>query len=202
MIGMPSFLKYEDFVDPNRKEKYDSITVFDVDDTLVLTKSLIRVTDVNTGEIFELTPAQFNEFEKKSHHKMDFSDFTNLDILKAGKIIEKVFSVLQKTMARGRRVGIITARDNKDLIFQFLLHHGVIVNPRYIYAINDPSLNFEGTIAEKKKQAFLDMIKMGFKDFIFYDDDKENIRIANSIAKEIRGIKIKTKHVTPEWQNR
>jgi len=40
---------------------------------------------------------------------------------------------------------------------------------------------------------------MGFKDFIFYDDDKENIRIANSIGKEIKGVTIKTKHVTPEW---
>lgn len=196
---MANFLRYEDFVDPNRKEKYDAITVFDVDDTLVVTKSLIKVHDMNTDETFELTPAQFNEFEKKSHHKMDFSDFGNLDILKAGKIIEKVFSVLQKTMTKGRRVGIITARDDKELIFQFLLHHGVVVNPRYIYAINDPNLGFDGTVAEKKKQAFLDMVKMGFKDFIFYDDDKENIRIADTVAREIKGVKIKTKHVTPEW---
>lgn len=196
---MANFLRYEDFVDPNRKEKYDAITVFDVDDTLVVTKSLIKVHDMNTDETFELTPAQFNEFEKKSHHKMDFSDFGNLDILKAGQIIEKVFSVLQKTMSKGRRVGIITARDDKELIFQFLLHHGVVVNPRYIYAINDPNLGFDGTVAEKKKQAFLDMVKMGFKDFIFYDDDKENIRIADTVAREIKGVKIKTKHVTPEW---
>jgi len=196
---MANFLRYEDFVDPNRKEKYDAITVFDVDDTLVVTKSMIKVHDTNTGETFELTPSQFNEFEKQAHHKMDFSDFTNLDILKAGQIIEKVFSVLQKTMAKGRRVGIITARDDKELIFQFLLHHGVVVNPRYIYAINDPNLGFEGSVAEKKKQAFLDMVKMGFKDFIFYDDDKENIRIADTVAKEIKGVRIKTKQVTPEW---
>jgi hypothetical protein len=196
---MANFLRYEDFVDPNRKEKYDAITVFDVDDTLVVTKSMIKVHDTTSGETFELTPAQFNEFEKKHHHKMDFSDFTNLDILKAGNIIEKVFSVLQNTMSKGRRVGIITARDSKDLIFQFLLHHGVVVNPNYIYAINDPNLGFEGSVAEKKKQAFLDLVRMGFKDFIFYDDDKENIRIADTVSKEIKGVRIKTKHVTPEW---
>ena len=197
---MPKFLRYEDFVDPNRKEKYDAITIFDVDDCLVVTKSLIRVTDTQTSETFELTPAQFNEFEKQSHHKMDFSDFTNLDILKAGKIIDRIFNVLKETMDKGRRVGIITARDNKDLIYQFLLHHGVVVNPKYIFAINDPSLGFEGSVAEKKKQAFYELVKMGFKDFVFYDDDQENIRLANSIAKEIKGVTIKTKLVKPEWK--
>jgi hypothetical protein len=199
---MAKFLRYEDFVDPTRKDKYDSITIFDVDDTLVVTKSLIRVIDTDSGEKFELTPAQFNEFEKKNNHQMDFSDFTNLDILKAGKIIDRVFRVLKETMDAGRRVGIITARDDKNLIYQFLLHHGVVVNPNYIFAINDPTLKFTGSVAEKKKQAFYELVKMGFKDFIFYDDDLENIKLANSINKEIQGVNIKTKLVKPEWKKK
>jgi hypothetical protein len=196
---MPKFLKYEDFVDPTRKEKYDAITIFDVDDTLVVTKSLIKVVDIQTGEKFELTPSQFNEFETKTHHQMDYSDFKDLELLKAGKLIEHIFEVLKKTMDKGRRVGIITARDDANMIFQFLLHHGVVVNPKYIFAINDPKLGFEGTVAEKKKRAFIELIRIGFRDFIFYDDDLENIRLANSINKEIEGIQIKTKHVKPEW---
>jgi hypothetical protein len=196
---MPKFLKYQDFVDPSRKEKYQSITIFDVDDTLVITKSMIKVVDTKTGEKFELTPAEFNEFEKEAYHKMDYSDFQNLDILKAGTIIEHIFEVLRETMAKGRRVGIITARDNADMIFQFLLHHGVVVNPKYIFAVNDPKIGFTGSIAEKKKQAFIELVRIGFRDFIFYDDDLENIKIANSLNKEIEGIRIKTKHVKPEW---
>ena len=77
---MAKFLKYEDFVDPSKKEKYDSITIFDVDDTLVITKSKIKVHDPKTEETFELTPAQFNEFDMKNHQTMDFSDFRNLEI--------------------------------------------------------------------------------------------------------------------------
>jgi FMN phosphatase YigB (HAD superfamily) len=196
---MAKFLKYEDFVDPSRREKYDAITIFDVDDTLVITKSLIRVVDTRTGEKFELTPAEFNEFERESHHEMDYSDFKNLEILKAGNLIEKIFNVLRETMDKGRRVGIITARDDANMIFQFLLHHGVVVNPKYIFAINDPKLGFEGTVAEKKKQAFIELIRIGFRDFVFYDDDLENIKLANSLGKEIQGIRIKTKHVKPEW---
>ena len=88
---MPTFKKYTDFIDPKSPGKYQSITIFDVDDTLVVTQSKIRVTDTTTKEVFELTPAQFNEFEKKSHHDMDFSDFRNLDVLKAGKIVEPRF---------------------------------------------------------------------------------------------------------------
>jgi hypothetical protein len=197
-----TFLKYQDFVDPQRIGKYQSITIFDVDDTLVVTKSQIRVIDTNTGEKFTLTPAEFNEFEKKSHHKMDFSDFQNLDILKAGNIIENIFSILKKEMSRGGRVGIITARDDRDLIYQFLLHHGVVVNPNYIFAVNDPSLGFTGSVAEKKKQAFIELIKMGFRDFTFYDDDPENIRIAKQLDGEVEGINIKTKQVKVRWSKK
>jgi hypothetical protein len=197
-----TFLSYKDFVDPNRAGKYQSITVFDVDDTLVVTKSKIKVADTETGENFELTPAQFNEFEKRSHHKMDFSDFKDLSILKAGKIVDKIFKILQETMDSGRRVGIITARDDRNLIYQFLLHHGVIVNPQYIFAINDPSLGFSGSVAEKKREAFIELIKMGFRDFIFYDDDLENIKIANGLNQEIEGIRIKTKRVKPTWKTK
>ena len=199
---MPTFLKYTDFIDPKKSGKYQSITIFDVDDTLIVTKSKIKVTDTITGEKIELTPAQFNEFEKGSHHAMDFSDFKNLDILKAGKIVDKIFKILKETMDNGRRVGIITARDDRNLIYQFLLHNGVVVNPQYIFAINDPSLQFKGSIAEKKRGAFVELIKMGFRDFIFYDDDKENIKIANELGTEVEGIHIKTKLVKPTWKTK
>jgi hypothetical protein len=105
-------------------------------------------------------------------------------------------------MRKGGRVGIITARDDRNLIYQFLLHHGVVVNPNYIFAVNDPKQNFKGTVAERKKGAFIELIKMGFRDFTFYDDDAENIRIAKELDGEIEGIHIKTKHVTVRWNNK
>ncbi len=201
-IMAKTFLKYQDFIDPSRKGKFQSITIFDVDDTLIVTKSLIRVTDTQTRESFELTPAEFNEFERSEKHEMDFSDFKNLEILKAGRIIDKIFKILKETMKRGRRVGIITARDDKNLIYQFLLHNGVVVNPQYIFAINDPSLGFKGTVAEKKKEAFVEFLRMGFRDFIFYDDDRENLRLAQELDKQIEGIRIKTKLVKPTWKTK
>ncbi len=197
-----TFLRYQDFIDPKKQGKFQSITIFDVDDTLTVTKSIIRVTDTDTRETFNLTPAEFNEFERHDRHEMDFSDFKNLEVLKAGRIIDKIFKILKETMKKGRRVGIITARDDKNLIYQFLLHHGVVVNPQYIFAINDPALGFKGTVAEKKKEAFIEFLRMGFRDFIFYDDDRENLRLAQDLDKQIEGIRIKTKLVIPTWKNK
>ena len=41
-----------------------SITIFDVDDTLVVTRSKIKVHNPKTGFSAELTPQEFNTFQK------------------------------------------------------------------------------------------------------------------------------------------
>ncbi len=112
--------------------KRNDITIFDVDDTLVITRSMIKVHNPTTGFKADLTPQEFNTFKKRPDDKMDFSDFQSLDILKAGKIIEWVFSILRRTIAKGKPVGIITARDDSSLIQQFLSHNGININPNYI----------------------------------------------------------------------
>ena len=78
------------------KSYKSSITIFDVDDTLVITKSKIKVINPKTGYSSELTPQEFNTFKKRRGDEMDFSDFRNVDILKAGKIIEWVFNILKR----------------------------------------------------------------------------------------------------------
>jgi hypothetical protein len=174
------------------------ITIFDIDDTLVITRSKIKVHNPKTGFAADLTPQEFNTFKKRPHDKMDFSDFQSLDILKAGKIIEWVFSILKRTIIKGKPVGIITARDSSSLIQQFLSHNGININPNYIFAINDPGLKLKGSTAERKKEAFRKFIDMGFTNFTFFDDDRENINLANSLNKE-PGIKMKAKLIKQKW---
>ena len=72
------------------------------------------------------------------------------------------------------------------------------INPNYIFAINDPVLNFKGSTAERKKAAFLKFVNMGFNDFTFYDDDYENIKLAKSLNRE-SGINMKTKLIKQKW---
>ena len=81
----------------------NKIKIFDVDDTLVVTKSKIKVYDTKTKKWFSLTPQEFNHYKSEPHHKLDYSDFKDLEILKAGKTIEWVFEIL-------RRVGRLYCR--------------------------------------------------------------------------------------------
>ena len=175
------------------------ITIFDVDDTLVVTKSKIKVHNPKTGFSTELTPQEFNTFQQRPNDKMDFSDFQNPDILKGGMIIEWVFNILKRTIAKGKPVGIITARDSADLIYDFLSHHGININPDYIFAINDPKLGFTGSTAQKKKEAFMKFVQMGFRNFKFFDDDKENVNIAKKLARENKDIKMDATLIKQKW---
>jgi hypothetical protein len=189
-------LKYNQLI--NEKWTGDSITIFDIDDSLVISNAKIKVHDPETGKKYELTPKEFNEYQKDPNHVLDFSDFRNPDILKAGKIIDWVMNVLQKTLQIERAVGIITARDDKDLIIDFLLHNGVDINPDFIFAVNDPRSNFTGSVAERKQQAFVEFINMGFRSFKFFDDDPENLRLAKELEKEY-DIKMFTRQVRKQF---
>lgn len=179
--------------------RYKHITVFDIDDTIVITNSKIKVSNPSTGFSAELTPQEFNSFERRDGDIMDFSDFKNLEILKAGKIIERVFNILKRTILKGDPVAIITARDDAKLIHNFLSHHGVKIKLSNIYAVNDPALKFSGSIAQRKRAAFVELIKRGYNKFTFFDDDKENIKIAKNIVYDYPNIKMDATHINKRW---
>ena len=176
-----------------------SITVFDVDDTLIVTQSKIIVTNTQTGIQTSLTPQDFNTYKSTPHDEFDFKDFKDLNLLKTGRLIDWVFNILRRAISTGKPVGIITARDNADLIVDFLEHNGVKLDHKYVFAINDPKLGFNGSTAEKKRQAFIKFIEMGFSDFHFYDDDEENIKIAKSIPKDFHGVKMDATLIKKKW---
>lgn len=175
--------------------KDNSIIIFDLDDTLVVTNAKILVKDALTGETFDLTPQEFNEYEKEPHHEVDYNQFNDANILKAGRLVEWVLSILKSAYESGTAVGIITARNNKDLVREFLLSHGIDIHPNLVYAISDPEFTFEGTIAEKKREAFRKLIAKGFKHFTFYDDDRKNLELAKSLEDEFSEITMKTRKI-------
>lgn len=168
------------------------ITVFDVDETLVVTKSKIRIQNHSTGFYAELAPYEFNNFNQQANDEIDFSDFRCLDILKDGSIIEWVFAILKKTIFNGNDVAIITARDDAKLIYDFLSHHNLKINPSYIFAVNDPLSEFSGSIAQRKRGAFIKLIEKGYDKFTFFDDDEKNIDIAKKLEIEFPDIIMNT----------
>ena len=67
----------------NEKYTRDKILIFDLDDTIVVTSSKIEVYDIKTGDVYELTPEEFNEYEKSPNHILKFDQFKSLEILRA-----------------------------------------------------------------------------------------------------------------------
>jgi hypothetical protein len=169
------------------------ILIFDLDDTLVITNAKIRVCDSKTGQCYELSPEEFNSYQSSKHHILNFDDFKSLDIMKAGKMIQKQLDILEKNYKKGNAIGIITARDDQDMVFTWLKEHvGFHVKREFIWAINDPKMGLKGTIAEKKKEAMRWFIEQGYTDISFFDDDSNNINLIKQLSSEIDTVKIRT----------
>ena len=107
----------------NEKYTRDKILIFDLDDTIVVTSSKIEVYDIKTGDVYELTPEEFNEYEKSPNHILKFDQFKSLEIMRAGKMIEKYFNILKSNYKKGIAIGIITARDDREMIFDWFKSH-------------------------------------------------------------------------------
>ena len=163
----------------------ENITVFDLDDTLVITDAKIKVCNIITGDCHELTPEEFNEYEKHPDHTLDFDDFKSLEIMKAGQLIHYYLKILAEAYKMKRAVGIVTARDDREMIYKWMKEHvGFHIAKDLIYAINDPVHGFSGPIADRKQQAFREIIEMGYKNIQFFDDDDANLRLVKALESE------------------
>lgn len=164
----------------------DKVLIFDLDDTLVISQAKIKVCDSITGQCFELTPEEFNKYEKNPKHILNFDDFKSIEVMKAGRLIDKYLSILAKNYKAGNAIGIISARDDERMIYTWLKEHvGFHISHELIWCINDPKRGLKGSIAERKQQAMKWFIQQGFTDIAFFDDDINNIRLIQQLAKEL-----------------
>ena len=194
MKHIQSFTNYLNEVNRVGKPYHGSkILVFDLDDTLVISSAKIKVCNKKTGECFSLTPEEFNSYEKHADHELDFDEFKSLEIMKAGELIDYYLKIFKKAYKMKLAVGIVTARDDQDMIYKWLKEHlGYHIDKDLIFAVNDPVHKFKGNISDRKKAAFKDYIEMGYKDFQFYDDDVANLKLVKSLEKEYEDINITT----------
>ncbi len=185
---------YRDFI--NEAWHGNGINIFDIDDTLITTPAEIRVYDPIKKKEYHLTPAEYNTFKAKKHHKLDYSDFDKIEIMRKGILVGWVFNILKKTMAANKAVGIITARSDANMIRTFFLEQGIDINPEFIFTVGGPGV---GTIAERKLRAFKKFYDMGFRRFQYFDDDEKNIEIAKTLEDIYDDVTIKTKLIRQEW---
>jgi FMN phosphatase YigB (HAD superfamily) len=163
--------------------KKNRLIIFDLDDCLVKTDAKIKIINPSTRKIIkELTPEEFNYFTNHNDYVLNFDDFESPEILRQGKFIHEIFGKLKRYYSDGVPVAILTARSSSELVRGFFLENGIDIHPDLVIAINDPMYDYEGTIAEMKKQAIIDFIDDGYTDLVFFDDNEDNLRLAKQVT--------------------
>jgi FMN phosphatase YigB (HAD superfamily) len=159
--------------------------VFDLDDTLVKTDAKVKVVSRKTGKVLrELTAEEFNNYVHAPHRELDFDQFDDPEILRQGTFILAVLKKLRQTYRKGIPVAIVTARSSSTLVRDFFLENGIDIHPELVIAISDPNNDFVGSVAEKKLGALKKFHAMGFRNFTFFDDNEDNLRLSKLMENE------------------
>jgi len=170
----------------------NKLIIFDLDDTLLVSAAMIKVLDPKNGRVLkEMTPAEFNSYVHKGKGTLSFSDFEDANVLRKSTFIDHIMQELLTYYNKGTHVGIITARSSSKLIRSFFLENGIDIHPDLVIAVNDPQYGFKGNIAERKKEAIHRLVDEGYNDFIFFDDNDENLALAKEIENE-KDVKVQT----------
>jgi hypothetical protein len=171
---------------PNR------LIVFDLDDTLIISAAKIKVLNPkNQRVILELTPAEFNHYSHDPKNTLSFAEFEDAEVLRKSTFITEIVDQLLNYYKSGVHVSIVTARSSSKLIRNFFLENGIDIHPDLVIAVNDPQYKFTGSIAERKKQAIHKLVEDGYTDFIFFDDNDENLALAKEIENE-KDVRVQT----------
>jgi hypothetical protein len=174
------------------KEWERALYIFDFDDTLVQTGSLIYVENIlypleEFGSFSALTPAEFAVYEPREGDKFDFSDFRRLI---DPQEISWTLDILRKVVSRhGKDAAVIlTARGTAEPVREFLRDKGL--QHVQVRALDDNH-------PERKSAWIAAVIKgLGLQKIEFFDDSSKNIEAVKKIAKDFPHVEFNIHHVT------
>lgn len=182
----------------------NTIRVFDVDDTLLFTASKIKFRFPNEKKWHHCDTETFSKQRHLFPHNTDydFEEFYDFDTIwnhiKDARPHIPMLQEIDKAVMAGQKIGILTARGNqrailfglksvlrwKDKKGVFRPIPKVLLRKKYTFAVGDPKtmkaleIQKGAQSSEELKAHVLQHIfgdKMGFKNIIFYDDDRRNI---------------------------
>jgi FMN phosphatase YigB (HAD superfamily) len=160
--------------------------IFDFDDTLVKTDAKVHV--YKAGKyIKSLTPEEFNYYQKAPDEELDISEFKDPRIILKAKPF-KMWPALKNidtAIKQGRsssEIFILTARSPiaQIPIWNFFQRNGINIPEDHIICIGDDL--GEISIPEEKRK-ILTMLASQYEDLTFFDDNPENIKLAQEIGK-------------------
>lgn len=169
--------------------KSNKIILFDLDDTIIHTTAEIGV--VKDGVIIKkLSNSQFNDYKLKDGESFDFGEFDDPTIL-SKSVFTPYWETLKREYNKGTHIGILTARGDAKMIKQFFLDNGIRIKNELVMAVGDPNSGLRGSIQEKKAKMIGYLVDIGYKTFVFFDDNEPNLIAAKALEKRFP-IKVQT----------
>lgn len=178
MLSLSDYIAKEFTVNGTKSSR---IILFDVDDTLIHTTAQIGIRK-NGRLVKHISNSDFNEYKLKPGEEFDYSEFDDPKLLD-NEEFTKYWNTLKREYRKGTHIGILTARSDRDMIYNFFKKNGIEIKKELVFAISDPEVRLNGTVAEKKSTIISKLAQLGYKTFIFFDDNDENLRIAKELER-------------------
>jgi hypothetical protein len=173
----------------NKFFKKTSLSIWDIDDTLFLTKANVYVK--KDGKIVKkLTNKQYNTYELQDGETFDYTEFhdskyfnsTSEPIIKS---IKRLISLHNKIKSSNSKIIIITARsdfDDKDVFLNTFRKYKIDIDQIHVHRAGN--LKTTGSAGGKKVfiKKYLDTKKYGI--VRLFDDDVSNLKMFNGLKKE------------------
>lgn len=165
------------------------LTIFDIDETMFITKAKIAVVK-DRKIIKKLDNQEFNTYKKKPGEEFDFGEFKNAELFNKtstpiARMINKVKSILKNATRAGSKVIIVTARpdfDDKKKFLDTFRKQGIDIDK--IYVERSGNLG-SGPAGDNKIVIFKKYLDQNiYKRIRLFDDAKSNLTAFLSLKKE------------------
>ena len=160
--------------------------IFDFDDTLVNSKSKVRISHAD-GSSSELQSSEYATYDEKPGDVMDFSDFDSYP--QEAEIIEDVFSELSAAIEKDgiESVVILTARAEADPVREFMEHSGISNISVHAVGSSDPKDKAK-YVLERLKEKSVNLIRV-------FEDNARNLREIRKVVRKNGEVKLQTYRV-------
>ena len=175
------------------------LTMFDVDETMFITKAKVKV--IKNGKIIKrLNNQEFNTYKKKNGEEFDFGEFKNAEVFNRtstpiARMINKVKAILKNATRKGSKVIIVTARpnfDNKKLFLDTFRKQGIDIDKIYVERAGNLG---SGPAAGNKKIIFKKYLDQKiYKRIRLFDDAMSNLKTFLSLQKDYPDVSFEAYH--------
>jgi len=172
------------------------LTIFDIDDTMFISKARVIVKNKNNNKEKALSPQDFNNYKLGKDEYFDFGEFKSSKIFyqtatPIARMVAKAKAIIKNATAKGSKVIVVTARsdmDDKDLFIKTFEAHGIPMKNVYV----ERAGNMSGkNSAANKSIIFKKYLKTDeYARVRLFDDHKENLDALLDLKREFPNVEM------------